>query len=444
MRPVRFERELRRDLRRLAGQASTAVPVDALGLLRLTGRPAPDGQDPLADRLKRAEALAVLRLAEAADRAASVGETPGRVVTQWSQIRVHGHGKDDFAVRRSGVTETFTHQNRVCTRETDDPVLLAGDPATAARLGLLNRGSDVEQAGTDFAALTNDPEKLADQLTLGPDGEALSGADLLETAARFLMAGGAPPMLRGVAFTAIADLPELTYLYRRVLPSGRPATIIGVEDVAAAVTVELIIDDGAGGLLGWRRRLTRDDRGVAAGTVLESQQRPAAFSLRPSAAKGRDRATRRRQPRTARAATDRAVEQMGALTEATFRLLDGDRIDEALTASRQAVALARDLVDSDRRRHLPGLASATFNRAVVLGKAGRYTEAVPVGIDAVTLYQELAGIDRKTYLPRLADALANHAVWLSKAGRSSDAIRAGEEAVRLLRELSIEGTGHQQ
>ncbi|GAA3041014.1 tetratricopeptide repeat protein [Streptosporangium longisporum] len=108
----------------------------------------------------------------------------------------------------------------------------------------------------------------------------------------------------------------------------------------------------------------------------------------------------------------------------------------ALTASEEAVRIARRLTHDDRETYLPDLALCLANAAARYVRLGRRHEAVDAGREAVALRRELAVTRPGEHLPHLAGSLNALACDLSRIGMPEPALDAAREAVDLYRELA--------
>ncbi|KAK7001278.1 hypothetical protein R3P38DRAFT_3284130 [Favolaschia claudopus] len=110
----------------------------------------------------------------------------------------------------------------------------------------------------------------------------------------------------------------------------------------------------------------------------------------------------------------------------SLRLLAVDDNEEALSTSRRAIELYRELV-SLAPGHLPTLARGLRHLACILWLLGRQNEATTASEEAVDILRRV--VEPETYLlPLLADALDELAGYLSKRGDSSSASTANAEA----------------
>ncbi|PUB25554.1 tetratricopeptide repeat protein [Promicromonospora sp. AC04] len=78
---------------------------------------------------------------------------------------------------------------------------------------------------------------------------------------------------------------------------------------------------------------------------------------------------------------------------------------------------------------------------IALGEVGRATDAEPYEREAVALFRELAESDPHRFRPRLAALLANMGATYSDQGRPEEALRCEEEAVALLRIVAADHPG---
>jgi hypothetical protein len=81
----------------------------------------------------------------------------------------------------------------------------------------------------------------------------------------------------------------------------------------------------------------------------------------------------------------------------------GER-EPALTTSYEAVAMHRELLETDRDRFLPALARALTNLSACLSRSGRRPAALGAAGQAVAIYRELVELNPKAYRGELAAA----------------------------------------
>jgi tetratricopeptide (TPR) repeat protein len=124
------------------------------------------------------------------------------------------------------------------------------------------------------------------------------------------------------------------------------------------------------------------------------------------------------------------------LNDLANRLGQIGRSDEALATADEAIAIRRQLAETDPDTYLPHLAQALHTRAVFLSELGRREEALQAAEDGVAIRRRLAETDPDPGLSGLAMSLANLANFLGEAGRPDDALAAAEEAVAIRRQLA--------
>ncbi|MFX0581117.1 tetratricopeptide repeat protein [Nocardia nepalensis] len=109
---------------------------------------------------------------------------------------------------------------------------------------------------------------------------------------------------------------------------------------------------------------------------------------------------------------------------------------EGIEASREAVALQRQLAERDPRANLHDLASSLMNLGRLLGRLGQPQEALDATQEAVDLRRRLADIEPDTYTAELAQAVHNLSIDLTNLGKPEQALDAAREAVGLYRSLT--------
>jgi tetratricopeptide (TPR) repeat protein len=116
-------------------------------------------------------------------------------------------------------------------------------------------------------------------------------------------------------------------------------------------------------------------------------------------------------------------------------LADLDRVSEAFTQTREAIAVRRELAEADSR-HQPDLANALVSLSGDLAELGRLPEALAAAEEAASIFKGLANAVPDTYLPNLARALGTHGMMLVELGHMEAGLPPEEEAVRLFRQLA--------
>lgn len=117
-----------------------------------------------------------------------------------------------------------------------------------------------------------------------------------------------------------------------------------------------------------------------------------------------------------------------------FRLDNAGRRAEALAATRQALAIRRELFAADPPAHAPALAQSLHNLALMLGDMGRHDEALTIAAEAVREHRLLARVSRRFDVD-IARSLHALSVELSRARRHEEAMAATSEAVDIHRRL---------
>lgn len=115
-------------------------------------------------------------------------------------------------------------------------------------------------------------------------------------------------------------------------------------------------------------------------------------------------------------------------------LTDTGHLPEAMTVAEEVVRLCRETTEEDPA----DLPMALYSLAIRQRDLGYRTKAVDTAEEALRLYRELADDDRATYLPDVALALSLNAINLTDAARFEPAVIAAAQAVTLYRELAAE------
>ena len=119
-----------------------------------------------------------------------------------------------------------------------------------------------------------------------------------------------------------------------------------------------------------------------------------------------------------------------------LRLSEIGRPDDAVTATREAIGLYRELAAVDPDRYFPELAATLTNLGSWLSELECPDQALGPTGEATALYRELAEGDPDSYRPKLAATLTNSGTWLAELGRPDQALGPSEEAVALYRQLA--------
>ena len=125
-----------------------------------------------------------------------------------------------------------------------------------------------------------------------------------------------------------------------------------------------------------------------------------------------------------------------SLNNQSGRLASLGRREEALAAIEEAVAIRRELASARPDAFTPALASALNNQSNQLAGLGRREEALAAIEEAVAIRRELASARPDAFTPDLATSLNNQSNQLASLGRREEALAAIEEAAALYRELA--------
>ncbi|MFG1994264.1 CU044_5270 family protein [Actinoplanes sp. NPDC048988] len=138
----------------------------------------------------------------------------------------------------------------------------AGDPCAAP-------GNWQSPTAAFLAELPRDPRRLYDRLRTDTKGHGQDrDQEVLVYVTDALRSGLIPADLRAALYRALTYLPPLEISERRVTLDGRAGTALGI--TAAGKQQEIVIDPVTGAFIGERKRLTEDQDGVPAGTVVGS------------------------------------------------------------------------------------------------------------------------------------------------------------------------------
>jgi tetratricopeptide (TPR) repeat protein len=110
--------------------------------------------------------------------------------------------------------------------------------------------------------------------------------------------------------------------------------------------------------------------------------------------------------------------------------------EEALTAATEAVDIHRALAAAHPEAFRSQLATSLSGLSICLLELGRHEEAKAAGYAEVRLRRVLAAGDPGVFRPGLARSLSNYSRCLSKLGRSDEALAAIGESVDIYRELA--------
>lgn len=140
---------------------------------------------------------------------------------------------------------------------------------------------------------------------------------------------------------------------------------------------------------------------------------------------------------------DEVAEAADAAGDRALDLAAAGEYDAALAEARSAVEGYRQLAGSSPDVYRPDLAAALDSLASRLGDVGRRIEALEASREAVALLRDLAGQDPAAagdddsalFVPYLAAAMSNLSVRLHESGDDQGAVEMAREAVGLYREL---------
>jgi hypothetical protein len=133
---------------------------------------------------------------------------------------------------------------------------------------------------------------------------------------------------------------------------------------------------------------------------------------------------------------ERRSELAGALSNLAGCLSALGKREDALAAVDEAVDLCRALAAAKPEAFRPQLATSLSGLSICLLELGRYEQANAAGYAEVKLRRVLATEDPETSKPDLARSLSNYSRCLSLLGRSDDALAAISESVDTFRELA--------
>ncbi|MCK2241633.1 MULTISPECIES: tetratricopeptide repeat protein [unclassified Crossiella] len=115
---------------------------------------------------------------------------------------------------------------------------------------------------------------------------------------------------------------------------------------------------------------------------------------------------------------------------------------QALAVSEQAVAILRQLADTNHGCYLPALATALGNLSVGLATAERLTEALVASADKVRIWQTLAEENPDRFLPEFASSLDGLGLIHLQADNIEESLASAEEAVSIHRKLVSNDSAH--
>jgi tetratricopeptide (TPR) repeat protein len=112
-----------------------------------------------------------------------------------------------------------------------------------------------------------------------------------------------------------------------------------------------------------------------------------------------------------------------------------DRMDDALTASQDALVLHRDLIAAKQGK-VEFLADCLSHRGILLAETNRAEEGAALAREAETIYRELARQRPDEFLGPLANTLHNLALAQRAAGQWAESLRSAREAVAIYQDLA--------
>jgi len=123
-------------------------------------------------------------------------------------------------------------------------------------------------------------------------------------------------------------------------------------------------------------------------------------------------------------------------------LIQLGRVPEAMRYEQEAIAIYRELAQTNPGRHRANLAQSLMNLGAGLSQMGRLADALPAEEEAIDIWRELAQTNEGRYRRDLAGSLSNLGVSLSELGRHADALPIAAEAVTIRRELAQANPDH--
>ncbi|KAG8922008.1 hypothetical protein FRC02_012213 [Tulasnella sp. 418] len=128
----------------------------------------------------------------------------------------------------------------------------------------------------------------------------------------------------------------------------------------------------------------------------------------------------------------RSSESLRCMTPKQY---DTGGYDISIKAYEEDVKIGRELVERDRRTHLPALSLSLHRLGWNFEQARRHIEALEVLMEAVKMRRELVQRDRRTHLPNLSASLHRLGFNLEELQRHNEALEVYNEAVKMRREL---------
>jgi tetratricopeptide (TPR) repeat protein len=126
----------------------------------------------------------------------------------------------------------------------------------------------------------------------------------------------------------------------------------------------------------------------------------------------------------------------GRMNTLGVRFSNLEKLDEALSASREAVDIYRCLADTDPNNFRPEFARSLQNHGNHLAEVGRHDDALEATEEATELYRSLAKERPDRFLPDVARTLTALGNRLSDLGRREAALAAMQKAVDIYRPLA--------
>lgn len=151
-----------------------------------------------------------------------------------------------------------------------------------------------------------------------------------------------------------------------------------------------------------------------------------------------DAVVARRQIEAPRSAADdgHAAERAWLLHRRGSTLASLGRLDEALEATKEAVAIRTTLSKARPDAFERDLASSVSNLGIFLSRFGRCEEALAAIKEAIAIDRRLAVAHPDAFEADLATSLNHMSIFLSDLGRREEALAAADEAVAIHRRLA--------
>ncbi|WP_232023125.1 tetratricopeptide repeat protein [Actinomyces viscosus] len=125
-----------------------------------------------------------------------------------------------------------------------------------------------------------------------------------------------------------------------------------------------------------------------------------------------------------------------SLINLSLNLLHSGQQEEAVKIGRESTEICRRRRRKNSNAHTPDLALSLSNLALFMRSSGEFNEALPISREAVEIYRHQPDENSESHKSGLASALQGLAASLSAVDRRTEALSASQEATDIYRDLA--------